>query len=206
MRLNAGLTSLLASTLLGGNDYDTAYTLARASDGKIIVAGDTYSTNFPVSATAVAPASSGSCDVFVAQFDPGLTQLLSGRVLGGSADEFLYALFPVSDTLFVLVGDSYSHGFSPHALRRGTPDLALMPAWMLTLDIVQDLTPGPLLCWPSMPQQPYFIDRSTNLGRQPVFSLLCSNIIGNAGYTTFKDTNATGPGPWFYRVGVNANQ
>ena len=80
-----------------------------------------------------------------------------------------------------------------------------MPAWMLSLDLVQDLTPGPLLCWPSMPQQPYFIDRSTNLGRQPVFSLLCSNIIGNAGYTTFKDTNATGPGPWFYRVGVNAN-
>ena len=64
MRLNARLTRLLASTLLGGNDYDTAYALARTSDGKIIVAGDTYSTNFPVSATAVASASNGSCDVF----------------------------------------------------------------------------------------------------------------------------------------------
>jgi hypothetical protein len=46
----------------------------------------------------------------------------------------------------------------------------------------------------------YFLERSANLAAP--FTPLATNILGQAGTTTFTDTNAAGPGPFFYRVGV----
>jgi hypothetical protein len=48
----------------------------------------------------------------------------------------------------------------------------------------------------------YFLERATNLAAASPFSLLTSNLVGQAGTTTYTDTNAFGPGPSFYRVGV----
>ena len=47
-----------------------------------------------------------------------------------------------------------------------------------------------------------FLERSINLGAQPPFLLLKSNIVGQASTTSYNDTNAIGSGPFFYRVGV----
>ncbi len=49
----------------------------------------------------------------------------------------------------------------------------------------------------------HYVDlNSTNLGAQPAFATIRSNIAGQAGTTSYTDTNATGNGPFFYRVGV----
>ena len=48
----------------------------------------------------------------------------------------------------------------------------------------------------------YFLERNTDLGAQPTFLPLATDIIGQPGTTTFTDTNATGAGPFFYHVGV----
>ena len=48
----------------------------------------------------------------------------------------------------------------------------------------------------------YFLERCTNLASLPPFSLLATNLPGQPGTTSYKDTNATGAGPFFYRVGV----
>ena len=56
--------------------------------------------------------------------------------------------------------------------------------------------------WQSAAGVSYFLERSTNLALPLV--PLASNLPGQPGTTTFTDTNAAGPGPFFYRVGVES--
>jgi hypothetical protein len=48
----------------------------------------------------------------------------------------------------------------------------------------------------------YFIQRSGDLSASASFSTIQGNLIGQPGMTSFTDTSAFGPGPFFYRVGV----
>jgi hypothetical protein len=56
--------------------------------------------------------------------------------------------------------------------------------------------------WESVTGVSYFLERSTDLGASPRFSLLATNLAGQPSTTSFRDTNAARLAPLFYRVGV----
>jgi hypothetical protein len=56
--------------------------------------------------------------------------------------------------------------------------------------------------WQSVSNRTYYLQCGTNLSAIPPFLTIQSNIAGQAGTTSFTDTNANGAGPHLYRVGV----
>jgi PKD repeat protein len=75
------------------------------------------------------------------------------------------------------------------------------------LSVLKMLSPsssssGPGITWQSVQGITYYLQRSPALTGASVFSAIQSNVLGQAGTTTFIDTTVTNAGPFFYRVGV----
>lgn len=86
--LNNSLTSLVASTFLGGSATDEPNSMVLDGAGNVFLVGYTGSSNFPTTGGAY-DTSYGGVDVFISKLDSGLTTLLSSTFFG-SAD---YATF-----------------------------------------------------------------------------------------------------------------
>jgi hypothetical protein len=87
-KLNPTATALVYSTYLGGSGGDTANAIAVDTAGNAYVAGQTYSTDFPVAQGAFQTtnhaAANGDADAFVAKLNPTGTALVYSTYLGGS--------------------------------------------------------------------------------------------------------------------------
>ncbi|MBI5308983.1 MAG: SBBP repeat-containing protein, partial [Planctomycetes bacterium] len=93
---------LLASTFLGGSSGDIGRALTRDADGNIYVAGETDSSDFPV--TSGAYSSTGAkTDMFVSKLSADLMTLLESTVFGGSDEDVAtsVAVSPFSDDIYV---------------------------------------------------------------------------------------------------------
>ncbi len=86
--------ALLFSTYLGGQNWDSAYAVAILADGRIVVSGDTLSTNFPITADGEAWQSGGYLG-FIAVLDASGQQLLFSSYI---EEGFSYADLALSGT------------------------------------------------------------------------------------------------------------
>lgn len=97
VQLNSDGSALDYATYLGGNEFDSALSVALDAVGRFVVAGTTNSSDFPTTLDAFDPSYNvGSCaghdclDVFVVRFNAAGSALDYATFLGGSSEECLY--------------------------------------------------------------------------------------------------------------------
>jgi hypothetical protein len=137
------------------------------------------------------------------------------RIVGGTVDIGAYESQTSVSGAFIGYLERYglpTDGSADHT----DPDLDGMDNWQewvcgtdpnnaLSVLRLLSVTPGGanvVATWQSVAGMNYFLTRSPNLAW--AFTLVATNIIGQEYTTSYADTNATGAGPLFYRVGVRS--
>jgi gliding motility-associated-like protein len=110
-KLSADGRRLLGSTHLGGGSDETLGDVAVDAAGRIMVAGTTYSFNFPATAGALDRTRDGLLDGFVTCFAPDLAALAWSTLLGGQSTEIILDLALARNGEPVLLGTTGSPDF-----------------------------------------------------------------------------------------------
>jgi hypothetical protein len=93
LRMDSDLTTLQASTFLGGRYRETAARRFMVlNGGSVYVTGLTESIDFPTTTGAHDETYNSGGDAFVSRLDPDLHKLLSSTFIGGSANDWAYSL------------------------------------------------------------------------------------------------------------------
>jgi len=111
--------ALLYSTFVGGNDGDLGWALALDGDGNTVVAGNTYSSNFPTTAGAYDTTYNGVRDVFVLKLAADGGSLLYSTFVGGCSTDDGWALALDGDGNAVVAG--YAYEVTPYTCSSNFP-------------------------------------------------------------------------------------
>lgn len=109
LKLNAAGSALVYSTYLGGSNYDVATAVALDAGGNAYVAGDTYSSNFPL-LYPVQASHGGGADAFVTRLNPSGVIAFS-TYLGGSLDEHAGGIAAGASDVVYVTGGTFSTNF-----------------------------------------------------------------------------------------------
>ncbi len=119
-RLNSDLTTLLASTVLGGSFSwtplaESARSIVTDNQGTVYVAGYTWAADFPTTPGAYDVSYNGNYarggDVFVSRLNGDLTSILTSTFLGGSNNDTASALALDAQGSIYIVGETNSADF-----------------------------------------------------------------------------------------------
>jgi hypothetical protein len=135
---------LAFSTYLGGSGFDLATGVAPLATGSVLVTGYTDSDDFPV-LRASQPTRAGGRDAFLTELAP--TGLVSSTYLGGTLDDYSYAVAVGASGLVYLAGSTGSADFP---LLQALPTSRPPPgdggtAFVATLSAAQTTAPRVLL-------------------------------------------------------------
>ncbi len=111
MKLKGDGSDLLFSTYLGSDDHDGAMALVLASDGDVIVTGQTWGSDFPSTSGAFTSGGAGTGDAYVVRFNHNCSAIQWSARIGGTDDEAGMTVDLLSNGDIVLVGYTYSDDF-----------------------------------------------------------------------------------------------
>jgi len=110
-KLSDDLSTLLASTFVGGSSHDYAYGIAFNSENNVYITGKTLSTNYPTTDRVYETEFNGSSDIFVSKFNNDLSALSASTFIGGSSDEEAHAIVVDSSDNIYATGFTNSSGY-----------------------------------------------------------------------------------------------
>ncbi len=111
-KLSADLSTLQASTYLGGSNFDQIWSFDLDDSGNVYISGTTHSSDFPTSPGAYDGLLTGSGDAFISKFDADLTTLKASTYLGGNGYEFRSQII-INSNYDVYVGGTTDHNTFP---------------------------------------------------------------------------------------------
>jgi hypothetical protein len=109
-KLSASGNSLVYATFLGGSSEEQCLTIALNSSNCAVVAGYTYSLNFPVK-DHVQESLSAESDAFVAMVNAAGNSLVYSTFLGGDGEDEIYSVFFDSTGSAFVMGSTASSDF-----------------------------------------------------------------------------------------------
>jgi hypothetical protein len=126
LKMDPDIDEVLYFSFLGGGDYDSGTGIdVDPTDGRVALAGWTYSNDFPTTVNAFDSTYGGDSDGYVALFDTtlsGSASLVYSSYVGGSSDDFGDAVrLGASDSLY-LAGFTMSSDFSADPTGSGSFD------------------------------------------------------------------------------------
>ena len=107
-RLSGNLQALVQSSYLGGSDGEEVNALALASNGEVLVAGTTASSNLPGTTGGAQAAKADGYDGFVARLSGNLQTLVQSSYLGGGSYDEINALALASNGAVLVAGHTES--------------------------------------------------------------------------------------------------
>lgn len=98
MKINAAGNTKVYATYIGGSDNDQPHSMIVDKDNNLVIAGRTYSDNYPTSATAYDRVYNGDADIVITKLDNTGGSLIGSTYIGGTgpdcvnihADEFTF--------------------------------------------------------------------------------------------------------------------
>jgi len=101
---------LVWGTYLGGQEFDTICDIKLTEAGDLLLAGNTYSPNFPTTEGAFQTAGAGGLDAFVALLSEDGRELVWSTFIGGSDDDAVRSMASSGEAI-VLAGATGSFDF-----------------------------------------------------------------------------------------------
>ena len=111
VKLDNNLTTLKASTFIGGTDDEWRVSVLLNSIGEVIVSGETASADFPVTSDAYDRTFNVMKDIFICKFNNELSELKSSTLFGGSKLDEAIALSIGEDDDIYITGYTESFDF-----------------------------------------------------------------------------------------------
>ncbi len=118
--LSFDLDKILFSTYLGGKSLDFIRSCSFDQEGKIIIAGQTYSDNFPVTKNAYQKSMAGKQDGFLTIISKDLSKIDYSTFIGGDSTDQVNSVFIEDADNLVLAGQTKSPDFpvTPDAINK----------------------------------------------------------------------------------------